>query len=182
MNLIERVKNILLTPKTEWLVIEREPGDPAYLLKNYVAILAAIPTVCGFIGTTMIGMNIFLALVHAIVGYLLTFVGVFVMAFIIDTLAGVFGGRKNFSSAMKVSAYFPTAAWLAGVFSLVPALAFLSILGLYSFYLLYTGLSPLMKTPPEKSVVYTIAVVVCAIIVWLVILAIPAALIGARLF
>jgi hypothetical protein len=182
MNLVERVKNILLTPKTEWPVIEREPGDPAYLFKNYVAILAAIPAVCGFIGAVLIGMGIFFALVHAIVGYLLTFVGVFVMAFVIDALAGVFGGQKNFPNAMKVSAYFPTAAWLAGAFNIIPALALLSILGLYSFYLLYTGLSPLMKAPQEKAVVYTIAVVVCAIIVWIVMLAIPAAVIGMRMF
>ena len=182
MNLVARAKNILLTPQTEWGLIERESGDTGYLLKNYVAILAAIPAVCGFIGSTMIGMNIFLALLHAIVGYLLTFVGVFVMAFVIDMLAGLFEGRKNFSNAMKMSAYFPTAAWLAGMFNLIPALALLSILGLYSFYLLYTGLSPLMKTPAEKSLVYTIAVAVCAIIVWIVMLAIPAALIGARLF
>jgi hypothetical protein len=109
-------------------------------------------------------------------------VGVFVMAFAIDALAGVFGGQKNFPNAMKVSAYFPTAAWLAGAFNIIPALALLSILGLYSFYLLYTGLSPLMKAPQEKAVVYTITVVVCAIIVWIVMLAIPAAVIGMRMF
>ena len=50
MNLVERVKAILLTPKTEWAAIEGEPGDPPYLFTNYVAILAAIPAVCGFIG------------------------------------------------------------------------------------------------------------------------------------
>ena len=27
MNLVERVKNILLQPKSEWPAIEREPGD-----------------------------------------------------------------------------------------------------------------------------------------------------------
>jgi hypothetical protein len=28
MDIVERVKAILLTPKSEWLVIERESGDP----------------------------------------------------------------------------------------------------------------------------------------------------------
>ena len=45
MNLFERVKAILLSPKSEWLVIEREPPDTVGLFKNYVAILAAIPAV-----------------------------------------------------------------------------------------------------------------------------------------
>src|SRR4051812_16778372 len=50
MNLVERVKAIVLTPRTEWPVIAAEPGDAAYLFRNYVAILAAIPAVAGLIG------------------------------------------------------------------------------------------------------------------------------------
>ena len=42
MDLVERAKAIIMTPKTEWLRIATEPGDPAYLFANYVAILAAI--------------------------------------------------------------------------------------------------------------------------------------------
>jgi hypothetical protein len=40
MNLVERIKGILLQPKSEWPVIEREPGDAGYLFPNYVAIVA----------------------------------------------------------------------------------------------------------------------------------------------
>jgi hypothetical protein len=43
MNLVERIKGILLQPKSEWQTIEREPGDAGYLFPNYVAIVAAIP-------------------------------------------------------------------------------------------------------------------------------------------
>jgi len=79
---------------------------------------------------------------------------------------------------MKVSAYAPTAAWLAGVFNILPALSFLSILGLYSLYLLYTGIGTLMRPAASNALIYTITVIVCAIIVWVVILAIPAMLFG----
>ncbi len=48
---------------------------------------------------------------------------------------------------MRVSAYSPTAAWVAGVFNIIPALSFLGILGLYSLYLLHTGITGLMKPP-----------------------------------
>src|SRR5262245_29969363 len=80
--------------------------------------------------------------------------------------------------AMRVSAYAPTAAWVAGVFNTIPALAFLGILGLYSLYLLHTGIVALMKPAPDKAVLYTIAVIVCAIIVWIVIFGITALLFG----
>ena len=57
MNLVERIKGILLQPKSEWPAIEREPGDAGYLFPNYVAIVAAIPAVCTFIGTSIIGFG-----------------------------------------------------------------------------------------------------------------------------
>jgi len=79
---------------------------------------------------------------------------------------------------MRVSAYSPTAAWVAGVFNIIPFLGFLSILGLYSFYLLYTGIAALMRPAVDKAVIYTIAVVVCAIIVWIIIFGITAAIFG----
>jgi len=55
MALVDRVKNILLTPKTEWPVIAAETTSTADLLKGYVAPLAAIPAICGFIGGSLIG-------------------------------------------------------------------------------------------------------------------------------
>ena len=179
MNLVARVKNILLTPKTEWPVIDRETGDTAFLFRNYVAILAAIPAVCGFIGASIIGAagyrsSFFGGLISAIIGYILAFVGVYVMALIIDALAPSFGGRKDFPSALKLVVYSSTAAWVAGIFSLIPALAVLSILGLYSLYLLYLGIPVLMKSPPERSLSYTIVAIVCAIVVWIAIAMIPA--------
>ena len=179
MNLVARVKNILLTPQTEWGVIERESGDAAYLFKTYVAILAAIPAVCGFIGASIIGAagyrtGFFFGLMSAIVSYILTLVGVYVMALIIDALAPSFGGRKDFASALKLVVYSSTAAWVAGIFSLIPALAILGLLGLYSLYLLYLGVPVLMKSPPEKSLFYTIVAIVCAIVVWIAIAMIPA--------
>ncbi|MGA9560178.1 MAG: Yip1 family protein [Pseudolabrys sp.] len=183
MNLVERIKGILLQPKSEWPAIEREPGDAGYLFPNYVAIVAAIPAVCTFIGTSIIGFGAYrvgigLGLIRAVVVYALSLAGVFVVAYIIDYLAGTFGARKSPDNALRVSAYAPTAAWVAGVFNIIPALAFLGILGLYSLYLLHTGIAALMKPPADKAVVYTIAVIVCAIIVWVIIFGIAAMLFG----
>lgn len=183
MNLVARVQGILTDPKAEWQTIEHEPNDPGALLKNYVAILAAIPAVCGFIGTSIIGIGpyrtgIVSGIVSAIGGYVLTFVGVFIVAFIIDTLADKFGGRKNFGNALKVAAYAPTGAWVSAVFMAIPILSVFSVLGLYTFYLFYTGLPILMKVPREKSLGYLLAVLVCAVIVWAMILFLPARLLG----
>jgi Yip1 domain len=183
MNLVERVKAILLQPKSEWAVISGESGEASYLFTNYVCIVSAIPPICTFIGLVIFGIGpihvgIGIALGHAIISYVLGLIGVFVLGYVIDYLAGVFDGQKNLGSAMKVAAYAPTAAWVAGVFHLVPALGFLSILGLYSLYLLHTGIAALMRPPESKALIYTIVVIVVVLVVWLVLFGIVGAIFG----
>jgi len=117
------------------------------------------------------------ALGHAVVSYVLTLVGVYVLALIINALAPTFAAEKNDAQALKVAAYASTAAWLAGVFSLIPVLSVLGILGLYSLYLLYLGLPILMKAPQEKALGYTAVVVVAAIALFAVIGAVSGAFI-----
>jgi len=187
MNLFERVKSILLQPKAEWPVIAGEPGDTGYLFSNYVCIVAAIPPVCIFVGHVIFGYGpfhagVFGGLLYAIVQYVLTLVGIFVVAYVIDYLAGVFDGQKNLDNAMRVAAYAPTAAWVCGIFNLIPALSVLGILGLYSLYLLHTGIAALMKPPESKTLVYTIAVVVCVAVIWIVVFAVIGALFGVGLW
>jgi putative Mn2+ efflux pump MntP len=175
MNLVDRVKSILLTPQTEWPAIEREPGDPAFLFTNYVAILAAIPAVAHFIDLSVVGAvrpSIGSGLAHAIVEYLLTFVVVYVMAMIIDMLAPTFAGKKNFDNALKLAVYSCTPGWLAGIFLLVPGFRILTLLGLYGIYVFWKGLPVLMKSPKDKNGVYLLAVIACAIVLAIVVSAI----------
>src|SRR5256885_1198217 len=129
--LVERVKAILLTPQTEWPVIAREPGDVSSLFARYVAILALIPALAGFIGTSLVGSYVpfFSGLISAIVSYVMTFVVVYVVALIVDALAPTFDAQKNFPNALKLTVYSLTPFWLAGVFLLVPGLSFLRVLG-----------------------------------------------------
>ncbi len=183
MDLVARAKGILLDPKTEWRTIAGEQTTPTALITGYVAILAAIPAVCGFIGTSIIGVagyrTPFIAgVLSAILGYLISLAGVFIVAFVIDGLAPLFGGARNLLNAMKLAAYAPTAAWLAGVFMALPVLAIFAALGLYSLYLVYLGLPILMRAPHEKALGYFLAVMVGVIIVWAIILFLPGRLFG----
>jgi hypothetical protein len=184
--LIQRVKNILTTPKTEWRVIDAEPATIGGIYKNYVMILAAIPPICLLIGLLVFGMPYFAfpmgyLIAQAVVTYVLALVGCYVLALVIDALAPSFGGTKDRVKAFKVAAYSSTAAWVVGIVYLVPMLAILGILGLYSLYLLYLGLPVLMKTPADKSVVYTVAIIVAAIVIYVVIGAIAGRLLVAML-
>jgi hypothetical protein len=93
-----------------------------------------------------------------------------VLALIIDALAPSFGAQKNFMQALKVAAFSPTAAWLAGVFSIIPSLGIIgALLSLYSLYLLYVGLPTLMKPPADKAVPYLAVVIIATIVIFVVI-------------
>jgi len=179
MNIMERIKGILLKPKEEWQTIAGETTSIADVYKNYIFILAAIGPVASFIGMSLVGINLPMGgsfrvsiargITSAVVQYGLTLVGVYVLAFIIDALAPTFSGEKNLNQAFKLAAYSHTPGWLVGVFALIPALGILGILGLYGLYLLYVGLPVLMKSPKEKITGYTVAIIISAIILFFVI-------------
>lgn len=177
MNLVARAKAILMNPKQEWPVIEKETTTTAELYTGYIVPLAAIGPIARAIGMSLLGVNLGIlgsyrispqnAVGGAVVGFVLALVGVWLLGWIINFLAPKFGGQSNASQALKVAAYSSTAAWLAGAFAIVPAMAILGILGLYSLYLLYLGLPALMKSPQEKALGYTVVVVIAAIIIFL---------------
>lgn len=102
-----------------------------------------------------------------------------VLSLIIDALAPTFNGTKDKVQSMKVAVYSMTAAWVASIFNLFPALAWLGgLLGLYGFYLLYLGLPTLMKTPQDKALGYTVVVVISAIVLAMVASAIAAGVVA----
>jgi hypothetical protein len=180
MGLIDRVKNILLTPKTEWPVIAGEASGAGELMAGYVAPLAGVSALCGFVGSTVIGMSlpfigtyrtpIVAGIGIAVFSFAMAFVGIFLMSLIINFLAPKFGGEKNPAQALKVAVYCYTPAWIAGILGIIPALSMIGIvISLYGLYLLYLGLPRLMKNPEEKSLGYTAVVVICAIVIGIVI-------------
>ena len=174
MNLVERVQAILLKPKETWPVIAQEGGDVASIYKNYLLILAAIPAVASFIGMSVVGAGMFgvsirvpivAGLVNMVVAYILSLVMVYVLSLIANALAPTFAGEKNALNAFKLIAYASTAGMVGGIFSLLPGLSMLGLLAsLYSIYLIYTGIPPLMKSPPDKAIGYTVVIIVCGIV------------------
>lgn len=180
MNLVDRVKRLLLKPKDEWLVIDTESVDVVSLYKSYIVPLAAIGPVCGLIGMSVVGISLPMmgtfrlpfssALAQAVVNFGLMLGGVYVVALIIDALAPTFGAQRSTTQALKLAAYASTASWLGGVFMLIPALGMLSLLAaLYSLYLFYLGLPILMRVPPERAIGYTAVVVISTVALFIVI-------------
>jgi hypothetical protein len=167
-----RAKAMLVDPVAEWIKIERESGDPAFLLSRYVAVLALVPALASFIGVSLIGVVVpgtglvraplFDGVFGAIFGYVLAVATALILGFVINLAAPLFGGHKNFDNAFKLAVYSYTPVWLAGIFLVLPGLRFLVLTGFYGAYVLWTGLPRLMQSPPQKSPAYVLVIVVCA--------------------
>lgn len=185
-DIVQRAKDMIVKPQETWAAIDGEAATVQSLYIPYVLLLAAIGPLAQLIGGQIFGHHFLAITVHpplggaivsALLSYVLTLIGVYVVALVIDALAPTFGGQKNPIQALKVAVYSATAGWLAGIFAVVPALAILGwLLGFYSLYLLYLGLPRLMKAPEDKAIVYTVVVVVVTAILYLVIAAIVGAL------
>ncbi|OGP52078.1 MAG: hypothetical protein A2Y79_12300 [Deltaproteobacteria bacterium RBG_13_43_22] len=188
MNIVQRVKDIIVKPTETWAEIKTEQVTIKELYTSYAVILAAIPPLASFIGMSLLGYSWFRfsyrisfgwGISHAVVSYVLSLVGLYVVALIIDALAPSFGSQKNQINAMKVAVFSWTPSWIAGILMIIPVLSPIAmLLSLYSLYLFYLGLPVLMETPKDKAVGYCLVTIVVSILVFIIIGVISSALFG----
>jgi hypothetical protein len=164
MNVAERVRNILVDPKGEWPKIAAEPASVQSLYIGYILILAAIGPIAVVLRSVAFGFGLGIPVAAAM--YVLTLVTTFIVALIVDALAPTFGGEKNLVASLKLVAYSLTAAWIAGIFRVVPYIggAVGLIAAVYSIYTLYLGVPTIKKSPENKAMGYTVVVLICYIL------------------
>jgi len=173
---VARAKSILMTPEQALAAVKSEAVGASELMKDYVAVVAAIPAVATFIG--MIGhMPFFRALFFCAFLYAIGLAGVFIFGKVIDALAPHFNSTKNDLNAFKLAAYCCTPGFIAGVFSINQSLGFLSLLGsLYGIYIFYLGLPVLLDTPEDKRLIFAVVGIVVAGIVMFILMSIASSI------
>ncbi|MEO0094354.1 MAG: Yip1 family protein [candidate division WOR-3 bacterium] len=188
--MIERIKGILFSPKTEWEKIKGEPTSIAQVLTGYAVPLALIPAIFGFLGYVLIGVNVGMfgvirypfvsAIVWAIVWFILTLVGLYVEGIVINALAPSFDSVPNVTNAFKLAVYSMTPYFVAGILYIFPILYILVLLAsLYGLYLMYLGMPVMMSTPKEKVIGYMIVAIIVMFIINIIISAIAGGILAA---
>ncbi len=176
MNLQTRVIGILTKPKEEWPVIAGEQTDLTALYKEYIAPLAAIPAICAFLGVSFLGSSLPFAgtvsiplngaLTSLVSNYVLSLLGIYLTAMVVDKLAPGFQSTGGIVQALKMVAYSSTAIWAAGVFRAFRLPGILTLIAMaYSVYLFYLGLPHVMHTPSNRVVPLTIVSTVVLIVI-----------------
>ena len=169
---LNHVWGLMTNPKDEWKSIKGERCTIGRCFCSHVLILAAIPAIAGYIGTTEVGWSFGAGEVHkltadsalqiAILSYMVMLVAVFSLGKAIHWMGQTYGSKQTLPQAIALAAYTATPLWLMGFFFLYPVLWFNMLIGLpalaYTIYLLYTGVPVMMSVSQERGFLFASAV------------------------
>ncbi|WP_299199087.1 Yip1 family protein [uncultured Amphritea sp.] len=145
-----------------------------------LAVLALIPAVSLFIGTTQIGwsltpggdvvkLSLISALNSSIAFYLATCFALLVMGFAMHWMEKTYGGHASLERCMNLTLYTATPLLLAGFAGLYPMLWFCVAVGMvaltYSTWLLFTGVPIIMKIPEERGFLFCISILTAGVVI-----------------
>jgi hypothetical protein len=175
MNVVDRIKGILISPRTEWPKVASEPATVQSIYTGYVMILAIIGPIMVLLSSLMFpALGFAFGVRSALTMYVMHLVTVAVIALIADLLAPTFGGTKDYVRSLKLVAYSITAVWVAEIALIVPVLGGLVVLAgaIYAFYLFFVGAPLLGRASSDKAVPFTIVVVLGTFVLMFIVRAI----------
>lgn len=166
------VIGLFISPTKEWHAIREKLEHNSCQYVMLVFILALIPPVCGYIGTTQFGWKIGTAapvkltqgsaVTISVAYYFAIVVGIFMMGYVIQWMGKTYVKNVGLSESVALATFVAVPLLLVGLFELYPVLWVNFIIGLlalaYSVYLLYSGLPILLDIPKEKGFLYASAI------------------------
>lgn len=176
--MLSHVMGLLTQPHQEWRNIREEAITIKSCMTSHVAVLAAIPPVAGFIGTTVVGWQIGAgdtthltagsALLIAIIAYFAIIACILCLGRAVHWMAKTYGSNPDEGHAFALAAYTVTPLLLMGVVGLYPSLWLFMLVGLaaiaYSVYLLYTGVPVVMDISQEQGFVFSSAILTVGLV------------------
>lgn len=173
MSITENVKGIFLNPKKEWHIIKNESISISDIITRYAMPLALLPVIAAIIRLSAGGLSLYAAVRWGVLSYALNIGGIFLIAYMLDSLAPSFGSTKNMNASIKTVVFSLTPYWLGGIFAGIYIVSIISLLsGVYSLFLFYLGVRIIKEPPREKFFGYYLVALLLAIAVFIVINAI----------
>ncbi len=155
--MLDKIYRLITRPEQTWWSIKQEPADLTKLFKNYALPLLLLPVLSAVVRSLsghyryLTWNYLFDLVLTSVVNYIMLAAVVLFAGWVVSLLARYFEVKDDLLSAMKVVVYSMTPIWLASVCRIFPRLSVLSLLGVYSAYLLFTALPIVLEAPPEKQ-------------------------------
>jgi hypothetical protein len=169
--LLRHIVGFFLHPVREWESVRAENAGMGTAF-GHVLLLAAIPVVAGYVGTTQFGWQIgtaetvrlttgSAALIAALY-YAVIIAAVFSMGWMIHWMGQTYGASQPLVRCVVLAAYIPIPLFLVGIAQLYPVLWFNLLVGLpaaaYTVFLLFLGIPVMMEIPAERGFLFGSAV------------------------
>lgn len=178
--LLHHIYGLFTHPREEWQDIEKERSDNKVLYQGYVAVLALIPVVCGYIGTVKVGWTIGndelvrlspdSGLILCSLSYIALLVSIFILGKLIDWIGKTYGADidEKHPRGMSLASYAMTPLFLAGAVAIYPSITLNMLVVLaamaYTVYLIYTGVPVLMHISAERGFLFASSIITMVLV------------------
>lgn len=176
--MLNHMFGLLLQPRREWQHIGELPENALRRQIPYVIVLALLPALAWYFGTTQVGWSIGgeqrritsdSALSLVAVFYCTMVLAVIAVGYFIHWMAKTYGARSYPMKGMVIAGFTATPIFIAGVAGLYPLLwldILLAMLAVaYAIYLLYTGIPIVMGVSEERGFLFASAIVTVSLVV-----------------
>nr|WP_024967521.1 Yip1 family protein [Pantoea sp. IMH] len=189
---MNHVWGLLTHPDREMRDIKQENETVSHHYTHHVLLMALIPVICAFIGTTQIGwdlganetipLSILSALGLAVLFYALILGGVAVMGRVIHWMARDYPQRPSLQRCTVFAGYVATPLFLSGLVALYPLVWLCVLVGalalVYTGYLLYVGIPLFLNIDREESLRFSSSTLAIGVLVFEVLLALTVVIWG----
>ena len=180
------VIGLFTNPKSEWEKIRDRRYGAGRSFMTHTVILALVPAIAGFYGTTQVGWQIGLGDVIrlttasagriAVLYYLAMLAATASVAWMIHWMSRTYGAAQPLSQCLALATYTATPLFLIGILQVYPILWVNLVLGLpalgYTIYLFFTGVPVMMEIPEERAFLFASAMLLFGLVTLVAMLAV----------
>ena len=190
--MLGHITGLFFNPEAAWQNIKADLDKGSCNTTALVIVLALIPPVCGYIGTTTVGWQFGagepMKLTNASAGtisilyFFAIIVGINAVALSIRWMSQTYEAEVKYRYALALSAFTATPLLLVGVFEIYPVLWINFLVGLLalavSVRLLYTGVPIILDVSKDRGFLYSSSILAFGLIALVAMLVVTALLWG----
>ncbi len=168
--LYHRIKYFIISPVRAWEVVHRENRPIKDVRGSFALPLIALVSVCAFLGSLIFintTLNPMYSVLKAIETFLLLCLGLYGSAFVVREITRALDLGHDFLVSFKLVAYSMAPIFLSlTVSKLFESLLFINLLGLYGFYIFWTGMEEMLNPADHKKMPMIIATAITVIVIF----------------
>jgi hypothetical protein len=178
--MFDHAMGLLVRPSKQWGKVAQLPAATMTTMILYPCIMALLPAVAWYYGTTRIGWTVgdgdaikltaASALAIVILFYLAMITAVAIIGYFIHWMADTYGADSSFAKGIVIAGFTATPLFLAGLTGFYPVLwldLLLAVVAVcWSVYLLFLGIPIVMDIPEERGFLFSSAVIaICLVMI-----------------